>query len=81
LLVKLIDENKIEYEEDKGNYKVKGLDEQITGLKKSHDYLFEAEKSAEDTKQRIEVGEEKYNQPKPTANTLLGALHEKYDKN
>lgn len=80
LLVKLIDENKIEYEEAEGNYKVKGLDDQVNGLKKSHDYLFEAEPQKEDTKQRIEVGEERYSEPKTVKSDLLSALHEKYDK-
>ena len=80
LLTKLIDENKIEYEEENGNYKIKGLEEQVTGLKKSHDYLFEAEPKTEDTKQRIAVGEDKYIEPKAQTNSLLGALHEKYDK-
>ena len=79
-LKEAIDENKIEYEEAEGNYKVKGLDDQVNGLKKSHDYLFEAEPQKEDTKQRIEVGEERYSEPKTVKSDLLSALHEKYDK-
>lgn len=41
LLQKMLDNDKIEYEEKDGNYTVKGLDDQINGIKESHAYLFE----------------------------------------
>ena len=44
LLEKLLDNEKLSYEEKDGNYTVTGLDEQIKGIKETHSYLFEEEK-------------------------------------
>ena len=41
LLQKMLDDSKIEYEEKDGNYTVKGIEDQIKGIKESHSYLFE----------------------------------------
>ena len=80
LLLKLLDNEKIKYEEKDGKYQVTGLDDQIAEIKKSHDYLFEAEKKEKTPEQRINVGEEHNEQPTNTKpSTLASALHEKYD--
>lgn len=81
LLMKLIADDKITYQEKDGNYEVGGLEEQVSEIKKTHDYLFEAETPKEQPKQRISVGDgHSNNPPKTEATTLLGALHEKYSK-
>ena len=81
LLMKLIADDKITYQEKDGNYEVGGLEEQVSEIKKTHDYLFEAEKPIEQPKQRISVGDgHSNNSPKAEATTLIGALHEKYSK-
>ena len=80
LLSKLITNDKISYEEKDGKYVVSGLDEQIAEIKKSHDYLFEAEKKKEEPQQRINVGERHETEPTNQPTSLLDALHEKYDK-
>lgn len=78
LLQKLIDNDKINYEEKDGNFVVKGLEDQIKSIKETHSYLFEEENT---NKPGIDLGgEHKGNPPKSEATTLLGALHEKYDK-
>lgn len=41
LLQKMLDNDKIEYEEKDGNYTVKGIEDQINSIKESHSYLFE----------------------------------------
>ena len=56
LLSKMIDSEKINYEEKDGKFEITGLDDQITEIKKSHDYLFEVEKVQEPT-QRVNVGD------------------------
>lgn len=43
LLRKMLDNEKIQYEEQDGNYTVKGLDDQVKSIKESHSYLFEDE--------------------------------------
>lgn len=80
LLQKMIDSEKLEYEEKDGDYSVKGLDDQLKSIKSSHSYLFEEEKKP--TNNGLNLGGEHNNTP-PTSNvtTLAGALHEKYDKN
>jgi hypothetical protein len=78
LLEKLIDSEKLKYEEKEGNYTITGLDEQLKSIKGSHSYLFEEEKTTEPT---INLGGEHNNEPpKSNATNLAGALHEKYDK-
>ena len=79
LLSKMIDSEKINYEEKDGKFEITGLDDQITEIKKSHDYLFEVEKSQEPT-QRVNVGDGHTTTPTYQPNTLAGALHDKYGK-
>lgn len=79
LLSKMIDSEKINYEEKDGKYEITGLDDQITEIKKSHDYLFEVEKVQEPT-QRVNVGDGHTTTPTNQPSTLAGALHDKYGK-
>jgi len=79
LLSKLIADDKISYEEKDGKYEISGLDEQIAEIKKTHDYLFEAEKRKEEPQQRIDVGEGHEAEPTNQPSSLLDALHEKYN--
>ena len=79
LLSKLIDNEKINYEEKDGKFEINGLDDQITEIKKSHDYLFEVEKAQEPT-QRVNVGDGHTATPTYQPSTLAGALHDKYGK-
>ena len=79
LLSKLIDNEKINYEEKDGKFEITGLDDQITEIKKSHDYLFEVEKAQEPT-QRVNVGDGHTTTPTNQPSTLAGALHDKYGK-
>ena len=79
LLSKMIDSEKINYEEKDGKFEITGLDDQITEIKKSHDYLFEVEKSQEPT-QRVNVGDGHTTTPTNQPSTLAGALHDKYGK-
>ena len=80
LLQKMIDNDKISYEEKDGDFSVTGLDEQLKSIKESHSYLFEEDKK-NDKQPTIDLGGGHDTTP-PTNNatTLLGALHEKYDK-
>lgn len=78
LLQKLLDNEKIEYEEKEGNYTVKGLDDQVKSIKESHSYLFEEEKTPTKT---VDLGgkhEGTVTNTNPTS--LVGALREKYNK-
>lgn len=79
LLSKMIDSEKISYEEKDGKFEITGLDDQITEIKKSHDYLFEVEKVQEPT-QRVNVGDGHTTTPTNQPSTLAGALHDKYGK-
>ena len=79
LLSKLIDNEKINYEEKDGKFEITGLDDQITEIKKSHDYLFEVEKAQEPT-QRVNVGDGHTATPTYQPNTLVSALRDKYGK-
>ena len=79
LLSKLIDNEKIKYEEEDGKYNVSGLQEQIDEIKKTHDYLFEVEKEPKQ-QPRINTGEQHSSTPKSEPTTLIGALREKYNK-
>ena len=79
LLSKMIDSEKINYEEKDGKFEITGLDDQITEIKKSHDYLFEVEKVQEPT-QRVNVGDGHTTTPTNQPSTLAGALHDKYGK-
>lgn len=79
LLSKLIDNEKIKYEEKDGNYSVSGLQEQVDEIKKTHDYLFEVEKEPKQ-QPRINTGEPHQGTPKNDPTTLVDALREKYNK-
>ena len=79
LLSKMIDNEKINYEEKDGRFEITGLDDQITEIKKSHDYLFEVEKAQEPT-QRVNVGDGHTTTPTNQPNTLVSALRDKYGK-
>lgn len=77
LLSKLVDNEKIEYEEKDGNYEIKGLEEQINGIKESHSYLFEEEQK----NPSINLGgEHKSNPTQSSPASLADALHQKFDK-
>lgn len=80
LLLKLLSNDKISYEEKDGKYEVSGLDEQISEIKKTHEYLFETEKSEEKPPQRINVGDAHTTTPTNQPTTLVGALKEAYNK-
>ena len=77
LIEKMLDNEKLTFEEKDGNYEIKGLNEQIEDIKKTHSYLFESE----DENPSINLGGTHSDKnPKDTPTTLSGALHEKYDK-
>lgn len=80
LLMKLIANDKITYQEKDGNYEVGGLEEQVSEIKKTHEYLFENEPPKEPPKQRVSVGDGHTEIPKTESTTLTGVLHEKYSK-
>lgn len=65
LLQKLLDNDKIEYEEKDGNYTVKGLDDQVKGIKETHSYLFDEEEQ-DNNFQNINLGGS--HETKPTGN-------------
>ena len=77
LLLKLISNDKLSYEEKDGNYVVTGLDNQIAEIKKTHDYLFEKEQPKE---QRISVGDNHFSSNNDNkVESLVGAIKEKYN--
>lgn len=69
----LLDSDKIALDGDK----LTGLDEQLESLKKSHDYMFEAEKPAPIG--RIDSGKEHESSPGDTPTTLAGAIKGRYE--
>ena len=79
LLQKMIDGEKIEYEEKDGNYTIKGLDDQLKTIKESHSYLFE-EEPAKKVNNGFNLGGEHDGKVNDNNSLTLGnALHEKYD--
>ena len=75
LLEKLLDSEKLTYEEKDGNYVVGGLDEQLKSIKSTHDYLFEQENN----QNGFNLGGDHQNKaPENEAQDLAGALREKY---
>lgn len=80
LLLKLLANDKITYQEKDGKYEVGGLEEQVSEIKKTHEYLFESEQPKEPQIQRVSIGEGHQETPKAGATTLQGALHEKYSR-
>lgn len=77
LLRKMLDNDKIEYEEKEGNYTIKGLDEQIKSIKETHSYLFNEENN---NNQQINLGGNHQTPPTNQVNDLRSALKEKYNK-
>ena len=77
LLQKMLDNDKIEYEEKDGNYTIKGLEDQIKSIKESHSYLFEDEKTQTKT---IDLGGQHQGTVDNSPKTLREALNEKYNK-
>lgn len=76
LLEKLLDNDKITYEDKDGNYVVGGLEEQLKSIKTTHDYLFEQENTNQNG---FNLGGDHQNKdPKPEAQDLVSALREKY---
>lgn len=78
LLQKLLDNEKIEYEEKEGNYTVKGLDDQVKSIKETHSYLFNEENN--NNNQQINLGGNHQTPPNNQVNDLRSALKEKYNK-
>lgn len=77
LLQKMLDVNKIEYEENEGKYTIKGLDDQVKDIKGTHAYLFEDEKAQTKT---IDLGGQHQGTVDNSPKTLREALNEKYNK-
>ena len=77
LLQKMLDNDKIEYEEKDGSYTIKGLDEQVKGIKETHSYLFNEENN---NNQQINLGGNHQTPPTNQVNDLRSALKEKYNK-
>lgn len=77
IIQKMLDNDKIEYEEKDGNYTVKGLEDQIKSIKESHSYLFEDEKAQTKT---IDLGGQHQGTVDNSPKTLREALNEKYNK-
>lgn len=76
LLEKLLDSEKLTYEEKDGNYVVGGLEEQLKSIKNTHDYLFEQENKQQNG---FNLGGDHQNKaPENEAQDLAGALREKY---
>ena len=78
LLSKLLNSEKITYQEKDGKYEISGLEEQVNEIKKTHNYLFEPEKNPEP--QRINAGGNHEEPPANQPTTLVGALREAYNK-
>lgn len=77
LLQKMLDNEKLEYEEKDGNYTVKGLDDQVKSIKESHSYLFDEEKTQTKT---VDLGGQHQGTIDNSPKTLREALNEKYNK-
>lgn len=78
LVYSKLDKDKIKYEKnDKGEYTVSGIDEQIKDVKEKYSFLFEDENDGTGNSD-INLGGEHDKGSKNTPTTLLGALQEKY---
>lgn len=78
LLEKLIDNEKLEYEDKDGDYTITGLEDQLKTIKGTHSYLFE-----DNTSNNAGIslgGTHNSATPSDSASTLSEALHQKYDK-
>ena len=71
----LLDIEKIKLDGDK----LTGLEDQIEALKKSHDYMFEAEEKKTPVKTRVDSAKEHVDPPATPPATLAGALKERYE--
>jgi len=71
----LLDIDKIKLDGDK----LTGLEDQIEALKKSHDYMFEAEEKKPPVKTRVDSAKEHVDPPATPPATLAGALKERYE--
>lgn len=71
----LLDIEKIKLDGDK----LTGLEDQIEALKKSHDYMFEAEEKKTSVKTRVDSAKEHVDPPTTPPATLAGALKERYE--
>ena len=70
--------DKIEYEkDDKGNYTVKGIEEQLKSIKETYSYLFEDDKVQTKT---VDLGGQHQGTVDNSPKTLREALNEKYNK-
>lgn len=79
LVYSKLDKEKIKYEKnDKGEYEVKGIDEQIKDVKEKYSFLFEEENDGSGNTEINLGGEHSSSTPK-APETLYGALKEKYD--
>lgn len=75
LLQKMLDNEKLEYEEKNGNYIVKGLDDQVKSIKESHSYLFDEEKQTK----TVDLGGQHQGNIDNSPKDLKEALKEKYN--
>lgn len=77
LVYSKLDKEKIKYEkDDKGEYTVSGIDEQIKDVKEKYSFLFEDEEKQDNL---IDLGGNHEGSPNSAPTTLLGALKEKYN--
>ena len=77
LVYSKLDKDKIKYEkDDKGEYTVSGIDEQIKDVKEKYSYLFEDEGTRDSD---INLGGEHKGSSQETPTTLYGALKEKFN--
>lgn len=77
LVYSKLDKDKIKYEKnEKGEYTVSGVDEQLKDVKEKYSFLFDEE---DDGSSDINLGGEHNNSSQKTAPTLYGALKEKFN--
>ncbi len=78
LVYSKLDKDKIKYEKnEKGEYTVSGIDEQIKDVKEKYSFLFDEED--EDKNNEINLGGNHSNSSRESAQTLYGALKEKFN--
>lgn len=79
LLVKLLDESKIEYENSDGNYTVKGIEDQLKTIQESKPFLFDLEQKSEQNP-NINLGGQHSNNGVPNLDTMDYNEYKKYRK-
>lgn len=78
LVYSKLDKDKIKYEKnEKGEYTVSGIDEQIKDVKEKYSFLFDEED--EDKNNEINLGGNHSNSSRESTQTLYGALKEKFN--